>query len=387
MDINAYKYFVHSIPKVGDATIRELLSIYGDATEVYLAALRMDAEFKRIIKDKRIEEVKYFVENWDVEREYQKLTQMGINCVFSDNTNYPKRLLDIDTPPYGLYYKGKLPCDDVPAVAIIGARNCSEYGTFVANAFGEAMAEHDINVISGMARGIDGIGQRGALNNGGRTYAVLGSGVDVCYPECNFKLYREIQKDGGILSPFVPGTQPQKSLFPQRNKLVAALADLVLVVEAKQKSGTAITVNLAMDMNRDIYAVPGRLTDRLSDGCNRLIRDGAGIALSPEDILRELSVLWGSKMPDSRRLGADSIKKLDTKAPDKDIGILRYLDYEPQSVDAIHEKRIAHEKGISLQQTMSELVMLCMTGKASQVGSGYFYKTAESYCESLKSSL
>lgn len=382
MDNNAYKYFVHCLPKTGDATIRELLSVFEDAERIFLAAKSMAPEFKQIMGKARLEEIEFFTKHWDLEREYQSLSEAKIYFVPQDDAMYPTRLWDIKLPPYAIYYKGSLPKDDEPAVAIIGARNCSEYGTFVADAFGEAMALNGVNVISGMARGIDGISQRGALKKNGRTYAVLGNGVDICYPECNIKLYHEIQDNGGIISAFPPKEQPKKSNFPQRNKLVAALSDVVIVVEARQKSGTSITVNLAMDMNRDIYAVPGRLTDRLSDGCNKLIRDGAGIALSPEDVIRELAVLWGTKMPESNALDANRIGKLDTKRPAPYQGVIKYLDFKPRSVEEIQKKREADEAGISLQQTMSELVMLCMAGEAGQVGSGYFYKLGKSYCES-----
>lgn len=140
-----------------------------------------------------------------------------------------------------------------------------------------------------MARGIDSISQEAALQAGGRTYAVLGCGVDICYPKSSRRLYEQILEQGGILSTFPPGTEPIKRLFPERNRIVSGLADVILVVEARQKSGTFITVDMALEQGREVYAIPGRLTDRLSDGCNLLLQQGALIAVSPKDLLQHLS--------------------------------------------------------------------------------------------------
>ena len=172
---------------------------------------------------------------------------------------------------------------------MIGARECSEYGIYVAKNFAKELGAHGIPVISGMARGIDSISQEAALQGGGRTYAVLGCGVDICYPKSSRRLYEQILERGGILSTFPPGTEPIKRLFPERNRIVSGLADVILVVEARQKSGTFITVDMALEQGREVYAIPGRLTDRLSDGCNLLLQQGALIAVSPKDLLQHLS--------------------------------------------------------------------------------------------------
>ncbi|MCQ2082256.1 MAG: DNA-processing protein DprA [Lachnospiraceae bacterium] len=310
----------------------------------------------------------------EIIRKYREKYMENIKVCTLDDNNYPLRLREIENPPEKLYYKGHLPKDDVPAVAIIGARDCSEYGTYVANAFGEALASYGVNIISGMARGIDGISQVGAIRAGGRTYGVLGSGVDVCYPVKNLQLYKDIQKNGGVLSIFPPGSKPERYHFPMRNRIVAALADLILVVEAREKSGTSITVELAMGMGKEVYAVPGRLTDRLSDGCNRLIKEGAGVALSPEDVLRELSLIWEIKHPNNDKLNYNLINKLETGQGVKDEGVLKYMDTLPKSVEEIHMLRLKKEPDATLQETLTQIVLRCSTGDACQVGSGYFYK-------------
>ncbi len=172
-----------------------------------------------------------------------------------------------------------------PAAAVIGARLASGYGREQARRFSYRMASRGITIISGMARGIDGIAQTAALDAGGRSYAVLGCGVDICYPEENRSLYDRLLQQGGILSEYPPGTPPEARLFPLRNRIISGLADAVLVIEARKKSGTLITVDMALEQGRDVFALPGRVSDSLSDGCNRLIRQGAAPATCPEDLL------------------------------------------------------------------------------------------------------
>lgn len=201
---------------------------------------------------------------------------------------YPERLKNISGSPKELYVLGRLPEEDRLSVAVIGARDCSEYGKYVARELGAVLGGSRISVVSGMARGIDGISQEAALNAGGSSFAVLGCGVDVCYPEANRQLYERLKISGGILSEYPPGSPALACHFPPRNRIVSGLADVVVVIEARVKSGTLITVDMALEQGREVYVAPGRVTDRLSDGCNRLIKQGAGILLSPEEFLREL---------------------------------------------------------------------------------------------------
>ena len=214
----------------------------------------------------------------------------GTYIISRNSDMYPARLEGLSNMPEELYVMGSLPDEQAPAVAIVGARMCSRYGHNIAFTFGKKLAEHGVSVISGMAIGIDGAAQEGALSGGGKTYAVLGCGVDVCYPRSNRMLYDQIPAHGGILSEFSLGTQPLPYNFPLRNRLISALADVVIVVEARKKSGSLITVDYALEQGRSVYAVPGRVGDALSDGCNYLIAQGAGIAWSVEAIIEELSM-------------------------------------------------------------------------------------------------
>ncbi len=201
---------------------------------------------------------------------------------------YPLRLRNIPSKPKGLYVIGKLPDQNKPCIAIIGARVCSEYGRNMAKLFGNACGKSGIQVISGMAKGIDGISQMAALEAGGASFAILGCGVDICYPKENILLYQQLSSEGGIISEHEPGKAPLAQHFPSRNRIISGLADALLVIEAKEKSGTLITVDMALEQGRDVYALPGRVTDTMSIGCNHLIKQGASIVCSAEELLAEL---------------------------------------------------------------------------------------------------
>ena len=197
---------------------------------------------------------------------------------------FPDKLRFIPGCPAGIYVKGELPEPQKKSVAIVGARECSEYGRKMAEYFASHLAAAGVQIISGMARGIDGIAQKAALEAGGSSFGILGSGVDIVYPEQNRKIYEMIEGHGGLISEHPEGTPPRGRNFASRNRIISGMCDILLVIEARLRSGTSITVNDALEQGREIYAVPGRLTDGLSAGCNRLILEGAGSALHPDDI-------------------------------------------------------------------------------------------------------
>lgn len=224
-------------------------------------------------------------------------------CIRLDDADYPESLRSIADAPKQLYVRGSLPDQNRPSVALIGSRQCSIYGREMARWFGERLAGAGVQIISGMARGVDGIAQLAALNAGGQSYGVLGCGTDICYPKENKKLYEMLPASGGLLSEYPPGMPPLSHHFPKRNRIISALSDCVLVIEAKERSGTLITADFALEQGREVYALPGRLSDALSGGCNRLLFQGAGLALSPEDILE---FLCGSgKYPEWEKSGRE----------------------------------------------------------------------------------
>lgn len=207
-----------------------------------------------------------------------------------EDSEYPEKFRCLSKPPNPIYILGNMPQSDKPIIAIVGARNATPYGRKVAQEFGRVLAMNGVQVISGFARGIDRAGHEGALLAGEPTYGILGNGVDICYPRENIDLYGRILEQGGFLSEINPGTEPRGMFFPMRNRMISALADKILVVEAKTRSGALITADLGLELGKDIYAVPGRLDDALSGGCNRLIAQGAAIAISPEDILKDFEI-------------------------------------------------------------------------------------------------
>lgn len=313
--------------------------------------------------------------------------EAGIRMVERGERDYPARLLEIPDPPERLYVLGRLPEEKVPSVAIIGARECSEYGSYVAARLGECMGRNGIQVISGMARGIDGIGQTAALDVGGSSFAVLGSGVDVCYPARNRRLYERLRERGGVLSEYPPGTPALSRNFPPRNRIVSGLADAVVVVEAREKSGTLITVDMALEQGKEVYAVPGRVTDALSSGCNRLVKLGAAMLLDPEELAEELRGICGRRDLAVR-------EKVQRREPGRKQGrhkgfetamaegnrqllvenqllaeIFRQLELTPKSVDRI---RAALPQEYRDEQINVYLIRLCMEKLAVQVSPGQF---------------
>ena len=210
------------------------------------------------------------------------MAERGIFFLSREEQLFPQRLTAIPDAPYSLYVKGTIPQEwNNKTVAIVGARRCSAYGRSVAEKIAGRLAASGAWVISGMASGVDGSGHTGALRKNGYTCAVLGCGADICYPKSNSRIYQEIlEKNGAIISEYPPGTNPSAPLFPARNRIIAGLADVVVIVEAKIKSGSLITADYALEQGKDIYAVPGRMYDALSEGCNNLIRQGAGIILT-----------------------------------------------------------------------------------------------------------
>jgi DNA processing protein len=211
--------------------------------------------------------------------------------VIRGRPGYPPRLAELHDPPARLYLRGQPPeVLSRPAVAIVGARSCSSYGAQVARELGRELAQAGVVVVSGLARGIDGEAHRGALAGGGPTVAVLGCGIDRDYPRSHAELARRIAESGGIVSEYEPGVEPAPWRFPARNRIIAGLTLATVVVEARERSGALITADFALELGRDVFAVPGEITSALSRGTNDLLRQGAAPLLSAEDVLSTLGI-------------------------------------------------------------------------------------------------
>lgn len=274
---------------------------------------------------------------------------------------YPSRLRELEGMPEGLYTEGLLPEEGRPAAAIVGARLCSPYGRAQAYRFARALAEAGVQIISGLARGVDGWAHQGALEGGGDTWAVLGCGLDVCYPRENRKLYEAIRQRGGLISEYPPGTPPLGRQFPARNRIISGLADLVLVVEAREKSGSLITADFALEQGKTVYAVPGRLGDALSGGCNRLIAQGAGLAESPGVLLEELGLASAASKGEDEKINFGLARRKD-------------MVYSCLSLVPKHVSCIAREAGVSAAQAGTELLELKLMGLVRETARNYFVR-------------
>ena len=296
--------------------------------------------------------------------EEEKASQ-NIQYIRRSDATYPVKLDCISSAPKGVYVTGRLPDPEEPSVAIIGARVCSEYGRQMACLFGTELGKAGIQIISGMARGIDGISQMAAIQAGGASFAVLGCGVDVCYPRENLELYHMLQAKGGLISEFPPGTQPLAKQFPSRNRIISGLSDAVIVIEAKQKSGTLITVDMALEQGRDVYVVPGRLTDSLSEGCNRLIKQGADILLSPEELLSDYHFQSKENLKFSKRKKQKNQFVLDNE---------ENIVYTHVDLYAKNLEDIVEGTGISIQEISHILLSLEIKGLIREVGKDHYIR-------------
>lgn len=227
---------------------------------------------------------------WTVSR----LADLGIEVVIQCDEQFPEHLRAIPDAPLVLYHRGSLESLHSPTVAIVGARRCTRYGLEIARSMGSALANHGLTVVSGLARGIDGAAHRGVLEASGRGAAVLGSGLLQLYPRENARLAEAIVAGGGaLITEYLPDAPPLKGHFPERNRIISGLGQAVIVVEAGQRSGSLITARLALEQGRDVFAVPGPVTSRVSGGCHRLIKQGAGLVEDANDVLAEFGIESG----------------------------------------------------------------------------------------------
>lgn len=275
-------------PGVGPRAATKLLERFGSASAVFharrteLESLRMRPETIESIIKREFEET--------ADQELERVKALGGDILILDDGSYPAYLKEIADPPITLYVTGDWQgCFEQPGVAVIGSRMCSTYGENAAEMLARDLASRGICIISGLARGIDTAAHRGAMRGGGKTIAVMGTGIDAVYPKENTRLVREILDSGGaVVSQFPLGTPPLKDNFPYRNRIISGLSLGVLIVEATERSGSLITARLATEQNREVLAVPGNITSRNSFGTNYLIKAGAKLVQQWQDVVAEL---------------------------------------------------------------------------------------------------
>lgn len=352
-----YEYWFANVKGITNKRKQEIRSKVSDLKELYYIE---ETQFEKYeIRGKEKDSIQSSIQEWQLDEEYQKLEKKGVRCITMANAAYPSRLRNISSAPYALYVKGKLPSEDKLHVAIVGARECSPYGMAMAREFGKALASRGIEIISGMARGVDSAGQQGALHAGGTSFGVLGCGVDICYPRDAIGLYLELQEQGGVLSEYPPGTSPLSCHFPARNRIISGLSDVVLVIEAKKSSGSLITADMALEQGKDVYALPGPINSHLSQGCNELIKQGAGILLSPEDFLDELGIRGGTQ--------AEKNKQKNFVLETDENMVYSCLDFRPRNLE-----QLMSQTKLSVSELLDILMRLELKGLVREISKNYY---------------
>lgn len=283
---------LNALPNIGPVTLNRLLAELGGDARGVLGTDRRRLEAVKGVGPVISETVANWREHLDVRREEERMAKSGATFITTGDAGYPRLLKEIHDPPIGLYRKGSYEFPH-PCVGIVGSRRTTLYGQSVAKRFGADLARLGFCVVSGLARGIDTAAHDGALSVGGRTAAVLGTGIDIIYPPENLELYRRIEQQGAILTEFPFGRRADRQSFAMRNRIVAGMCDAIIVVESDVDGGAMITARFAGEQGRLIFAVPGRIDQNTSAGCHQLIRDGATLMTSIDDLLSELNYLDG----------------------------------------------------------------------------------------------
>ena len=322
-----YLYMLSHVNGLGTMTIRRLRDYFGSYEAVWKCGRQSLAKAGILNEKKQAALCEWHKKEEMLIKCYEQLEQKGIAYIAHFEEEYPKRLLPYNDLPVGLFVKGNLPSDQIPSASIVGARNCTEYGRQAAEYLAYELAAHGVQILSGLALGVDRAAHEGCLKANGKTYAVMGCGVNVCYPRENYRLYSEVENSGGIISEFVPGTAPAAMNFPMRNRIISGLSDAVIIVEAREKSGSLITGDLALEQGKEVFALPGRINDPLSAGCNRLLQMGAAICLGPKDILDFFGIESGEVLKRN--------KKSEKSLAKREKLVYSLIDSRPKSLEEI----------------------------------------------------
>lgn len=362
MDSKRYWVGFNLVKGIGAVRFQALLDIFGDAETAWRApadALRDAGLSPRIVEN--LVKIRSEV---SLEKYWAGILARNICVLTWEDEAYPKRLKEIDQPPPVLYTLGEIKSEDEWAVAIVGTRRITAYGRQVAEELASYLARSGITVVSGLARGVDAVAHQAALNAGGRTLAVLGSGVDLIYPPEHRRMAERIPSQGALVSDYPPGTPPEAGNFPPRNRIISGLSRAVVVVEAGKESGALITATFAAEQGREVFAVPGNINAPQSVGTNLLIRDGAHPLLSPQDLLEALNLNMVVEHKSARKaLPADATE----------LKLLQVLGGEPLHVDDIQVRA-----EMPIEKVSAALVMMELKGLVRQVGGMNYVAVRES---------
>ena len=369
MEHREYCYWLLSMQTVGSAAIARMLYEYGSPESIWQKgplpdlSERQQAEFFRSKSN-----------IGSLRRQYEKLQRDGVRMILAEDEDYPRRLRNIHNKPYGFFVKGELPDEGLTHVAIVGARRATPHGLLLAEELAGELARFGIVIVSGMAEGIDGRSHTGALSAGGRTVAVLGCAIDECFPAVNRKLYDSIPVSGGaVISEYAPGMPGLPANFPMRNRIISGLSDLVLVVEARERSGSLITADRALEQGRDVMAVPGRPDDRQSEGCNRLIKQGAGLCTCAKDVLEQLELLPPVK---HHRRGDKKKKDADEMTAQQNLTEAELKTWKVIGAEPVHIDSIAAQTGLSIREQLGILMKLELMGYIRSVTTGLYQRNS-----------
>ena len=356
---------INLVKGIGAVRLRALLDFFGDAKTAWegsSADLRAAGLSKNLVE--RLIKAR---EQVDLDALWDDIAAKNIRVMTWDDADYPARLREISQPPPILYLRGDFIQDDAWAVGIVGTRRVTSYGRQVTEEIASFLAQNGVTVVSGLARGVDGIAHQAALNAGGRTFAVLGSGVDRIYPPEHRNLAEAISGSGAILSDYPPNTPPEASNFPPRNRIISGLSMATIVIEAGATSGALITANFAVEQGREVFAVPGNIFAPQSKGPNKLIQNGAHSLLKPQDILDVLDLTRVTEQRTARQL---------LPADATEAQLLKTLGYEPLHVDEIRAKT-----GLAVEKVSSTLVMMELKGMVRHVGGMNYVSARETQAD------
>jgi DNA processing protein len=359
--VSEIKYWVgfNIVRGIGPARFQALLDHFRNLRSAWEATA--DQLRAADLGSRAVKELLKVRQRLDLDAEMARLEKAGVRVLTWQSHDYPDRLRNIYHPPPVLYLRGSLAPGDEWAIAVVGTRRATVYGKEAARHIASELARAGVTVVSGLARGIDTAAHQAALDAGGRTIAVLGSGVDVVYPAENRRLTQRILERGAVLSEYALGRPPEAGNFPPRNRLISGLSLGVVVVEAGERSGALITADYAAKQGRDVFAVPGNMFNRGSRGCNHLIQQGAKLVLGVEDVLEELNLTMVAQQLELQAV----VPENETESL-----VLSFLSSEPLHVD-----ELVRHTGLPTAQVSSTLALMELKGMVRQV-SGMNYVLA-----------
>jgi DNA processing protein len=364
-DTRSYWLGFGLVKGIGPARVRALLDAFGDVKSAWNASA---ADLRGVgLSDSVVDSLIEARARLDLDAELERVDRAGYTLLTWGDPNYPDRLLEIDAPPPVLFVRGAIEYKDRWAVAIVGTRRPTGYGKDVAQDVAAILARSGVTVISGLARGVDSVAHRAALEAGGRTLAVLGSGIDNIYPPEHRRLAERITGSGAVLSDYPLGTRPEPGNFPPRNRIISGLALVVVIVEAGESSGALITAEFAADQGREVFSVPGSIYSPASRGTNRLIQSGARPLLSADEVLEALNLDVLSRQETvSEALPEDETERR----------LLQALSAEPLHVD-----ELGALCRLPVSQVSASLAMLELKGRVRQVGGMHYVRAREPRAE------